>query len=160
MCEQWVSKALALPGSSPVEPGAFRDTCPELIVSDSSGGPDNATSAVLGVQTCSRGRCVQYPCWKQSFSRRLAVLVPSSCAEWGPLLPEMGDGFCYGCVCMEWWEWTLGMQRVKRRIWRPGRNSWGHWSHTGDGRNRTGGAATLLWPQQTLVRQSRINALF
>lgn len=30
--------------------------CPELIVSDCSGGPDNGTSSVLGVQTRSRGR--------------------------------------------------------------------------------------------------------
>lgn len=38
----------------------------------------------------------------------------------------------------------------------PGRQR----AHTGDGRNRTGGTATLLWPQQTLVRKSCINALF
>lgn len=56
-CEQGLSKALALPGSSSLEPGAFRDTCPELIASDLSGGPDNATSSVLDIQTCSRGRC-------------------------------------------------------------------------------------------------------
>lgn len=51
-----MSKALALPGSSPLEPGAFRDTCPEPIASDLSGGPDNATSSVLGIQMCCRGR--------------------------------------------------------------------------------------------------------